>query len=475
MRTIVVVICFALAGCTGGGDGGLGAATTAAAGPAGPVASTGLVFEPQMPALQGELVGMPGTPAPGLGASYVTTGPGWLGPDGDVIFEGIIRWHSNLEIGCGIFRQAPDGTVNIVLIQGQSLAGTGGGHVRHPSLPLHASGDTLVLTALVEGGTVEHGLFAVPKEGGDPVLVLSTPTGVITSAVITESGTVVAEVREPAGSSVVKVDPGQAPVTLCDACESGFTTDGRSVLVELGGGAWQIDLDDGSSVPLVLPGDPAPGQSGTVLSVLDARITPNGDVHVLLQTDDPAHREVLVRIDDAVEVLAACGAPAPGLPGSVIESIYPAHGRGDDAVFGASLSGDPVIEAAVFLAPPAQPAQPVAATGEISVELQALLDVMEAETLSGAGGYSVYAATIHKNGVQAAEGIFRRDPSGAIKLMATTDARVNVPGEDATVIRFGDPLARTLDVAADGRVLTMVGVRLDRHPTATYWALYVGR
>ena len=431
-----------------------------------------------MPPLQGELVGMPGTPAPGLGASYVTSGPGWLGPDGDVIFEAIVRWHSNLEIGCGIFRQAPDGSVNIVLIQGQPLAGTGGGHVRHPSLPLHASGDTLVLTALVEDGTVDHGLFAVPKEGGDPVLVLATPTGVITSAVITESGTVVAEVFEPTGPSVVKVDPGQPPVTLCGACESGFTTDGESVLVEHSGGAWQIDLNDGSSVPVVLPGDPAPGQSGTVLNVLDSRITPNGDVHLLLQTDDPAHPEVLVRIDDGVEVLAVCGAPAPGLPGLVIESIYPAHGNGNDAVFGAALSGSPVASingAAVFVAPPAQAAHPVAATGDTSLELQALLDVLEAETVSGAGGYSVYAATLLKHGVPAAEGIFRHDPSGTVKLIATTDARVNVPGEDATVVRFGDPLAPRLDVAADGRVLTMVGVRLDRHPTATYWALYVGR
>ncbi|MGQ0614704.1 MAG: hypothetical protein ACT4PV_13290, partial [Planctomycetaceae bacterium] len=132
---------------------------------------------PLLPAAEGDLVGMPGHPVPGMGATYVWTGLGWIGSDGDVIFEAVIRFDADLALGCGILRRARDGLVNPVLMQDQALTGTGGGRVKHPQLPLHAAGETLLIPALVEGGAVRRALFEVPRAGGGPPRPARPPAG----------------------------------------------------------------------------------------------------------------------------------------------------------------------------------------------------------------------------------------------------------------------------------------------------------
>ncbi|MHC4164476.1 MAG: hypothetical protein ACYSUM_20325 [Planctomycetota bacterium] len=103
------------------------AAPSAAPAPPAPVAAA-----PQLPAVEGEVIGFPGAPVPGLDAHYVTTELGWLGPDDDVVFEAVIRWTRTGELGCGIldpghavgvFRAQPGGATELLVASGDSAAG----------------------------------------------------------------------------------------------------------------------------------------------------------------------------------------------------------------------------------------------------------------------------------------------------------------------------------------------------------------
>jgi hypothetical protein len=423
-----------------------------------------------MPPATGELIGMPGARVPGLDASYASTGRGWLGPDGDVVFEAVILWDANQELGCGVLRRGPDGRVNAVLMQNQQLPGTGGGHVLHPALPFHASGDTLFMPAVVEGGTIDHGLFAVPKASGSPELVLASGTGTVSRAVALDSGDLLVEIVGSSGASIVRVTPDRQTTTLFEDGWTRLTTDGTAIAALRDGGAWRVD-GDGNVTPILLPGDPAPGSAGTIDAVRDAWIAADGETYALVRTDDPDHPDVLLRVGGPVEVVAACGAAAPGMPGAFLETLQPAPGRGEGVVFSATLSTGQV---AVFSAPPAGAAAPVAVSGEPSLELQAQLDVREGETLNGEGGYSAYGVDILLDGIRWAVGIYRRDPTGRVERIVTTDARVSAD-EPTTIVRFHRPLAEGLDVAQDGRVLVSVGLRIDRLPKAILWALYLGR
>ncbi|MHC5031512.1 MAG: DUF7453 family protein [Planctomycetota bacterium] len=439
-------------------------ADTPAASPA-PVAAA-----PQMPAVDGDVIGFPGAPVPGLDAHYVTTELGWLGPDDDVVFEAVIRWTRTLELGCGILRRGPQGSVNTVLMQGQALPGTGGGRVKHPRLPLEARGDTLVIPALVEDGTIERGLFAVPKHGGTPVLLAATDTGTFERAVITDDGTVITELSDATGRSILVIPPGEEPATLCTGCRPGFSTDGAKVVVHDGDTAWSIALD-GARTPLLGLGDASPGMGSLVAGVRSAWITAGGDAVLHLDTDDPARPDVLVRLggggDASVDVLATCGDPAPGTPGTY-DALYPAAGNGDDVVFGATVGA----AVGVFRARPGEATELLVASGDPAVDVSAVLAV-SAPDIVAVDGRTAFGARLF-DGAEIAQGVFVHGDAGGLARVLTTDAPVaSIP--DATLVRFLYPLREAVHVARDGRTLVHAGIREARRPDATLGALILVR
>lgn len=453
-----ILLCLLVAGCTGGAD----ALIPTILPPEPPPAENPIVVaEPLMPAVDGEVIGFPGADVPGLRARYSWTGLGWLGPDDDVVFEAVIMWDYDFSLGCGILRRAPDGSVNTVLMQGQPLPGTGGGTVMHPQLPIEAKGDILVIPARIVGSVYQRGLFAVPKTGGDPVLLAGEIDGEFAKAVITDDGTVVASVIRPGQSVVLAIPPGGEAVEICTGCEPGFSTDGACVVVRKDGGAWSIELD-GTPTEILAPGAPAPGSNGSVAAVRDARITPDGSFVVHATTDDKEHPEVLLRIGAETEVLAACGAPAPGTTGTYL-TIEPAAGGGADVVFGATIAGD---GDAVFRAPAGRPAQLVARTGDPAGDLEVLLSILPREVV---GGERVaFAAQV---GVE--QGVFLDGVAGVERVL-TTDARL-LPLPDATIERFLYPLRDAISSKSDGRTLVHIGIREDRRPSATLGALLLVR
>jgi hypothetical protein len=425
-----------------------------------------------MPAVEGEVIGFPGAPVPGLDAHYVTTELGWLGPDDDVVFEAVIRWTRTLELGCGILRRGPDGFVNVVLMQGQALPGTGGGRVKHPRLPLEARGETLVIPALVEDGDIERGLFAVPKRGGTPVLLAGSNSGTFERAVITDDGTVVAELSDETGRSVLVIPPGNQPTTLCTGCAPGFSTDGRSVVVHDGETAWSVALD-GVATPLVGLGDASSGSSGLVTGVRRAWITASSDVVVHVDTDDPFRPDVLLRLenDATVDVLAACGAPAPGTAGT-FDVLFPAAGSGGDVVFGATVDGDPGRAVGVFRARTGGTTELLVASGDPAADVQAVLAVSAPDVVA-ADGRTAFGARLF-DGLEVAQGVFVHGDAGALERVLTTDAPVAAL-EDATLVRFLYPLREAVRVARDGRTLVHAGIREARRPEATLGALILVR
>lgn len=447
-----------IAGCAGGADAVVPAVIAPSATPA---ESPVVLAEPQMPAVDGEVIGFPGAPVPGLRARYTWTGLGWLGRDDDVVFEAVIRWDYDLSLGCGILRRGPDGEVNTVLMQGQSLPGTGGGVVMHPQLPLEVRGDTLVIPARITGGIYLRGLFAVDKSGGEPVLLAGEIDGEFVQAVITEDGTVIASVVRPGENVVLVIRPGAEASEICTGCEPGFSTDGACVVVRKDGGAWSIEFD-GTTTGILSLGDPAPGSNGNVTGVRGAWVTPEGRFVVHAETDDPARPDVLLRIDSSVTVLAACGAPAPGVSGN-FETIVPAPVRSGDVVFGASIAGG---GDAIFRAPAGGPAQLVAQTGDTAGDLGVPLSVLSNAIV--ADERIAFGARI---GVE--EGVFIAGSAG-IERILTTDARLT-PIEGATIERFMYPMRDAISAKLDGRTLVHIGIREDRRPSATLGALLLVR
>ncbi|MDH3592170.1 MAG: hypothetical protein OER88_09835, partial [Planctomycetota bacterium] len=345
-----ILVSFVLALGIGCGGGTPAANEPAPAEEAPGTATPDPVAAPQMPEVAGEVIGLPGAPVPGLSATYVTTGLGWLGSTEDeVVFEGVIQWTDTTLLGCGILRRAPDGTVHTVLMQDQVLPNTGFGRVKHPRLPLESNETTLLIPAGVEGGTISRGLFAVPKHGGAPVLIAAEATGLFVGAEFTDDGRVIAEVDRDGVRVVLVIEPGADPLALCEGCAPGFSSDGTCVVVHDHDRAERIELD-GAAATIVAVGDPAPGSAGSVTAVRDAWTTPSGDLVVHLQTDDAARPDVLIRIRAGqVDLLAACGAPAPGTNGT-FDEIRPARGEYDDVVFGATVAGDPESGGAIFCA-----------------------------------------------------------------------------------------------------------------------------
>ncbi len=468
-RLAFIAIASLLCACGGASPS---VAPAAAQAPAPPQEAPPVVAEPLLPAIEGEVIGMPGEPVPGLNANYVWTGLGWLGPDDDVVFEALVRFRPSLALGCGIFRRAADGTVHAVLMQGQALPGTGGGTVRHPGLPIESDRDLLLLPALVEGGTITQGLFAVSKRGGAPALVHGETAGVVTRAEFGDGGTVILEISRGDLVTILAVEPSGAERVLCTGCERGFSTDGRTVLVRTPHGAEAVDID-GTARTLLRVGDPAPGGAGVVRAVLDARITPAGDAIVHATTDDATRPALLWRAGTAGEVVATSGAHAPGTLGR-FGALFPAAGDGEDVLFGAVVDGDPDRGAGIFAARAGEPPALLAGDGLVASGLPHPLAPLVRDAVSGAGGAAAFAAAVFRDGERIATGVFLSDGRGGARRLLTTDARVPTL-EPSRVIGFEYELRDAVRVAADGRVLVHARLRLDRLPDASLGALILLR
>jgi len=470
MDRLVFLALACLLGACGGGSPA--ASQPAPAAPAPPQASPPVAAAPLLPDVEGEVIGMPGEPVPGLGANYVWTGLGWLGPQDDVVFEALVRFRPSLELGCGIFRRGADGTVNAVLLQGQGLPGTGGGTVKHPGLPVESSGDLMLLPALVEGGTIAHGLFAVSKRGGVPALVHGETSGTVSRAEFAEGGAVIAEVVRGNLVTILLVEPGGTERVLCTGCAGGFSTDGRTVVVRTPQGAEAIALD-GATRSLLRVGDPAPGGPGVVRAVLDARITPGGEVIVHATTDDATRPALLLRGEATGEVVAASGAPAPGTLGR-FGALFPAAGRGEELLFGAALEDDPDRSAGIFLARQGAPPALLAGDGLVASGLPHALAPLAREAVSGGEDVAAFAAAVFRDGERIATGVFLSDGIGGARRLLTTQARAPTL-DPSIVIGFDYELRDAVRVAADGRVLVHAMLRLDRLPEASLGALILLR
>jgi len=397
-----------------------------------------------LPAVHAEAIGVPGDPVPGLNAYYVTTMPGWLSPQGDVVFEAVIQWKPDNTLGCGILRRAPDGNVNPLLMQGQPLPGTGG-VVKHPKLPIESRGDTLVMPADVEGGSVAHALFAVPRAGGAPVLLAEGP---FSAAVFADDGSVLAQ----RGGDLLRVVAGATPEVLCTGCEPGFSTDGARAVVRRAGAAWAVGLD-GAMTRIAGFGDAVPETAGTITLVRGAWVNDAGAFVVHADTSDPDCPEALLRFAGGVEVLAVCGGPAPGTT-DTIERIRVAHGRSDDVVFAAGTASSGAV---VYCARPGEAPVPVAFSGGD-------FRIREAEVVVDGERIAFGAVT------QAGEEIHRVGPGAGAARILFTDASVPAAG-GATLAAFTRPLPGALDVASDGRALVHAGLVEERRPGATLGAL----
>jgi len=443
-RTRIASLLIWAAGC-----GGAGSPT---AGPDAPADPAPLPLpQAERPAVDAEVIGMPGDRVNGLDAYYVTTMLGWLAPEGDVIFEAVIQWKPDNTLGCGILRRAPEGHVHTLLMQGQPLPGTGGGVVRHPELPLESRGDLLLMEADVEGGAIGHGLFGVPRAGGVPRLLAE---GRFLRAVIAEDGTVLAQRAED--YAIVAIAPDQPATVLLPDCEPGFSSDGRCLVARRGQVAWEV-APDGSTRRILGIDDPVPGTTGTVTRVRGAQVNDAGAFVVHVETDDPACPEALLRITDSVEVLVRCGAPAPGTT-QRIERIVPAAGRSADVVFAAGLESSGTV---VYCAPPGEPPVLVASSGPD-------YRIRESEVVVD-GARIAFGATTPEW-----DAVYRIAPGEAPERLMGTDGAVPAAG-GAALQSFPIPLEIAIDIDGNGRTLVHAGLVEARRPDATLGALLLVR
>jgi len=429
----------------------------------------------QQPPVDAEVFGVQGQLVDGLDATYVTTELGWIAPDGSVIFEAVIQWRANRNaLACGIFRRAPDGRVSTLLLQDQRLPDTEPGRVIHPQLPLESSATTLLLPADIVDGTYAHGLFAVDPGSGKTALLAGDDQGRFVGAHVTQDGSVLAEIDRPDGRRIVIIEPGQAPRVLCDRCRPGLSTDGTCAVVRHDDAAWMLEFD-GTQRRIGGIGDPAPAGGGTVVGVRGAWINEAGAFVLHLDSDAEQHPDMLVRLPVSgtpVEVLATCGADAPGIPGQVAQ-IHVAAGRGEDVVFAASLTGNPTTGAAVFCARPGEAPMPLMASGDAIDGVK--IAILEPHVvIDGSGRIAFGAMIFDKDGYASATGVFRVAPGEAPERVLSTDA--TVPAADGAMIKsFLYPLRYAIDVDATGRTLVHVGLIEARRPDATLGALLLVR
>ena len=427
------------------------------------------------PPVEAEVFGVQGQRVDGLDATYVSTEMGWIAPDGSVVFEAVVQWTADRNsLACGIFRRAPDGKVNILLLQDQPLSGSEPGTIIHPQLPLESGARTLLLPADIVDGNHLHGLFAVPVDGGPPQLLAGDNEGRFVGATITDGGAVLAEVSRPGGRRVVLIEPGKAPRVLCDQCEPGLSTDGMCAVIRRNDAAWLVEFD-GTQTRIGGIGDRAPVGSGTIVGVRGAWVNDVGDFVLHLDSDAEEHPDVLVRLSATgtpLEVLAACGAAAPGIEGTV-EQIHVAQGRGEDVVFAARLVDNATAAAAVFCARPGEAPVPLVASGDIVDG--ARIAVLAPHVVVDRSGKVAFGAAIYDAaGLPAAEGVFRTAPGEAPRRVLSTDALVPA-ADDAYLTGFLYPLRQAIDVDESGRTLVHAGLIEGRRPEATLGALLLIR
>lgn len=468
-RWIAISLFACLVACGGGGSGETGPELQSGDPDPGPDPVPAPLPIPQQAPVDAEVIGLPGDPVDGLPATYVATLLGWIAPEGDVIFEAVIDWNATHSLGCGILRRAADGRVHTLLMQEQLLPRTDGGRVRHPRLPLEVRGDTIVMVADVDGGNIQHGLFAVPREGGSPTLLASEETGEFVAATVTGNGSVIAEIARPGGRAILFIAPGEAPRTICSGCDEGFSTDGTCVVVRRDNAAWLVEFD-GSEQRIGGIGDPVPGGTGTVTGVRGAWVNDTGAFVLHLDTDDETRPDLLVRLPPqggAPQVIAVCGEQAPGLDGTVKEIIV-AAGQGDDVVFGATIAEGTGGPAAIFCARPGAAAEVLVASGD-RVDGKRIA-VLEPAVVTDRNGQVAFGAAVFENGLVSAHGVYRVAPGSAPQRVLTNDALVNNTG-GAQLRSFLYPLRYAIDVAADGTTLVHAGLVEARRPTATLGAL----
>jgi hypothetical protein len=479
MKHVAIVSAFCLAviaapGCSGdsGGSGGsdgslAGSGQTAETPDAGSVPDEPATA-PQLPDISGEVIGMPGRRVPGLAASYVGTGRGWLGPDDDVVFDAVVLWDSTKRIGCGILRSDSNGVVNKIMMQGQRLAGTDGGQVKHPGLPIAGDSRSVVMSVGIDGGSFERGLFRVDLDGLNPVLLAVEDSGSFHNAVIADDDTVLVAHTDSSGSSLLAITDDET-TTLLDDIRPDFATDGSTVVAHDGLTAWHLELD-GTRERLLGTGDPVPGMAAAMVeSIASAWITADGVPVVHARTNDPDRPDAIVRFDAAPELVAACGDPAPGSDKTYLE-LHPAAGSTEDIVFGALLAGDGERTSAIFCARPGEAVGVLAASGDPAGDLGVPMLVSMSDVVATGGGGAIFVSLILDPSQTGDIGVFTVTSSGGVERRVTTNARVS-DVDGGTVTKFLLAFRESMDLAEDGTSLVHVGIELDRQPGATYGAL----
>ncbi len=430
----------------------------------------------QAPAVEGELIGFPGAQVPGLNATYVSTGAGWLGENEDeVVFEAVIQWTDTKLLGCGILRRGPDGAVTTVLMQDQRIPSVSG-VIKHPRLPLQSNETTLLIPAEIVGGTTTHALFGVPKNGGAPVLLATEPAGLFVGARFMNDGRIAAEVDRGGVRTILAIDEAAAPFPLCSGCAPGFTTDGATIVVRDTRQALALQMD-GRIETILQAGDPVPGSpesNSAVQNIRSAWTTPSGAIVVHATTDDIDRPEILVRFVDArTEVLAACGSSAPGTTGQ-FTALHAAATHHDDVVFAAVLDGDPESGAAIFCARPDGTTELVWKDGLAIPELGgAIIGLEPAAVTAASNGAAAFGVNVFWDGVVAARGVFAFDET-TTKRVVTTTSRL-AAAADVTLTSLPNPTGTTTHRTADGRTLVYTGLTQDRRPNATLHALILVR
>jgi hypothetical protein len=432
---------------------------------------------PRMPAVAATVIGLPGTRVPGMNASYVETGAGWLSPSGEVVFQAILLDDATTTLLCGIFRRSVAGLVNPVILQEQELPGTGGGYVQHPHLPLAAAGGDLVIPVEIADGLKDVGLFVVPAEGGTPLLVASVDEGAFEQARLLGEGDLLVEVATADDRAVVHVTEEAPPETLAVGIEKGYSTDGTTVVVRKEGAALAVEVESAAQRTIVGPGDPAPGSAGSVIEVREAWITEGGDFVVHADTNDPIHPDVLVRIGPALaappELVAACGAPAPGTDG-LFGSLEPASGQEsaqtDEVIFGAGILGDPAVGGAVYCAEAGKEPELIASTGDPAADLAgASVDPRPAEVALEEGA-TLFTAEILRSGAEVATGLFAQEAGEPLERLLTTDAPLSgLPG--ARIDSLLLPVGEAVQIREGVGTLVHAGILLDENPDEVVGAL----
>jgi len=239
------------------------------------------------------------------------------------------------------------------------------------------------------------------------------------------------------------------------------------VVVVRDGDAFRIGFDR-TATRLLGAGDPLPGLDADVARVREAGVTQTGEFVLHVDTTDPLVPDALVRVGGAVEIVAACGLPAPGTAGT-FETLRLAAGDSPDVVFGATIDGDAFRRNAIFCARPGAAAELLAADGAEAAN--AVLSLSTRDVVAAGGGHTAVGAHLFAPDATTphAQGVFVHE-NGALRCVLTTNAGVEGLA-DTTVASFPIPIRQAVHVREDGRTLVHAGLKESRRPDATLGAL----